>query len=148
MPTVAATPELEPLQVFIGRWINEGETVATPDTPSVKILTSDVYEWVPGGFFVLHSAYGRVGNIDVGSVEIIGYDADVGTFRTHFFTSSGGVSSEVLTFENGGWVWQGRETRATSVFSDDEKTQMTRHERRDTGEEWIPAMNVTLSRVQ
>jgi hypothetical protein len=44
-----------------------------------------------GGFFVLHSAYGRVGNIDVGSVEIIGYDADPGTFRTHFFTSSGGV---------------------------------------------------------
>jgi hypothetical protein len=125
-----------------------GAALLAPDTPSVKILTSDVYEWVPGGFFVLYSAYGRVGNIDVGSVEIIGYDADAGTFRTHFFTSSGGVSSEILTFENGAWVWQGRETRAISVFSDDEKTQTTRHERRDTGEEWIPAMNVTLSRVQ
>ena len=43
------------LDVFIGKWINEGHTAASADAPSVKILTSDVYEWVPGGFFVLHT---------------------------------------------------------------------------------------------
>jgi hypothetical protein len=26
-----------------------GAALLAPDTPSVKILTSDVYEWVPGG---------------------------------------------------------------------------------------------------
>jgi hypothetical protein len=66
--TVAAGPERTDRQVpvrdrrhevlggLIGKWINEGHTVATRDIPSVPILTSDVYEWVPGGFFVVHSA--------------------------------------------------------------------------------------------
>jgi hypothetical protein len=41
----------------------------TQDIPSVPILTSDVYEWEPGGFFVVHSAYG---NVHTSSVEITG----------------------------------------------------------------------------
>ena len=32
------------LDVFVGTWINEGQTVASADAPSVPILTSDVYE--------------------------------------------------------------------------------------------------------
>jgi hypothetical protein len=41
-------PEHTRLEVFIGKWINEGETVATSDAPAAKILTSDIYEWIPG----------------------------------------------------------------------------------------------------
>jgi hypothetical protein len=37
-------PEHKFLDVFIGKWINEGHTIATADVQSVKILTSDVYE--------------------------------------------------------------------------------------------------------
>jgi len=48
----------EALDVLIGKWINEGHTVASAQLPSLPILTSDVYEWAPGGFFVVHSAYG------------------------------------------------------------------------------------------
>lgn len=48
-----AGPEHQRLEVFIGKWINEGHTIATADAPAVPILTSDVYEWMPGGFFVL-----------------------------------------------------------------------------------------------
>ena len=69
-------PEHELLGVVIGKWINEGYTVTTADAPSVKILTNDVYEWMPGGFFVLHTAYGGVGSTDVGGTEIIGYDEE------------------------------------------------------------------------
>jgi hypothetical protein len=42
--------------VFIGKWINEGETVATADAHTARIATSDVYERIPGGFAVLHIA--------------------------------------------------------------------------------------------
>jgi len=66
----------EALGVLIGKWINEGHTVATPEVPSVPILTSDVYEWAPGGFFVVHSAYGRIGDSSVGGVEIIAVAGD------------------------------------------------------------------------
>lgn len=100
---VGAGSEHQRLQVFIGKWINEGQTVASADVPAAKILVSDVYEWVPGGFFVLHAAYGRIGNVDVGGIEIIGYDAASKTYRTHFFDSQGNISSHELTEHNGVW---------------------------------------------
>ncbi len=60
------------LAVLVGKWINEGRTIGAGEIPSVPILTSDVYEWAPGGFFILHSAFGTIGETTVGGVEIIG----------------------------------------------------------------------------
>ena len=61
-----------------------------------------VYEWVAGGFFVVHTAYGCIGDSCVGGIEMIGYDPETGRFRTHFFDSRGNISSEDLTFP--GWA--------------------------------------------
>ena len=80
------------LEIFIGKWINEGELLPAGDAPGEKILTSDVYEWLPGKFFVLHTAYGRVGDLPVGAVEVIGYDEATDTYRTHLFDSQGNAS--------------------------------------------------------
>jgi Protein of unknown function (DUF1579) len=124
-----------------------GETVATEDVPAVKILASDVYEWMPGGFFILHTAYGRIGDQDVGGTEIIGYDAAAKIFRTHFFDSQGGLITETLTLDGRRAMWQGENVRATSLFSDDGKTQDCLHERSDDGETWMPAMDITLTKV-
>jgi len=75
MPRMNPRPSaLDRLCVFIGRWLTEGETVATPERPSVKISASDVYEWGPGGQFIMHPAYGRIEEQDVGGLEVIGYD--------------------------------------------------------------------------
>jgi hypothetical protein len=63
-------PEHRLLGIFIGKWINEGQTIVSGDIPVIKILTSDVYEWMLGRFFVLHTAYGRIGSMDVGGTEI------------------------------------------------------------------------------
>ena len=53
------------LAVLIGKWINEGHATGTAEIPPVLILTSDVYEWAPGGFFVVHSAFGKIGETAV-----------------------------------------------------------------------------------
>jgi len=82
-------PEVKRLEVFIGRWINEGYVVQEDGTPGSRIVTSDVYEWVPGGFFVMHPAYGRIGDVGVGGVEIIGYDPASRKYRSHFSTARG-----------------------------------------------------------
>jgi hypothetical protein len=141
-------PEHQRLEVFIGKWINEESTVASADAPSVKILTSDVYEWMPGGFFVLHTAYGRIGTMDVGGVEIIGYDAVNKTYRTHFFDSQGHISSQELTASGDTWRWSGERARCTAVFTDQGKTQTAHHERLDEQGNWVPSMEVALTRVE
>src|SRR5262245_39255859 len=83
MSTASRPSALDRLDVFIGRWLTEGETVETPETPSVRILASDVYQWAPGGRFIMHPAYGRIGEQDVGGLEVIGYDPATDEFRTY-----------------------------------------------------------------
>jgi Protein of unknown function (DUF1579) len=142
-----AGPEHARLGVFIGRWINEGETVATPDAPAAKIVTSDVYEWIPGRFAVLHTAYGRIGDLDVGGVEILGYNADSGRYTSYFFDSQGHVTVDELIHDDGKWIWSGERIRTTSEFSEDGKVQRSLHEQSEDGIEWRLAMDVTLRKV-
>jgi hypothetical protein len=140
-------PEHAKLGVFIGKWINEGETVRTADAPSSRIVTSDVYEWIPGRFAVLHTAYGRIGDMDVGGVEILGYDPEAGKYTSHFFDSQGHVTVDEPIHDDGKWVWSGERIRTTSEFSEDGKVQRSLHEQSDDGVEWHLAMDVTLRRV-
>jgi hypothetical protein len=140
-------PEHARLDVLIGKWITEGYTVATAGAPAAKILASDVYEWAPGGFFVVHAAYGRIGDAEVGGVEIIGFDAESGSYGSQFFDSFGNVSTSRVTVERDTWTWTGERTCCTSVLSDDRKAFTARHERLNDGMTWEPSMEVVLRRV-
>jgi Protein of unknown function (DUF1579) len=140
-------PEHELLDSLIGKWITEGETIPTDGAPSVTIRASDIYEWVAGGFFVVHTAYGRIGDTHAGGIEVISYDPEAKKFRTHFFDSDGNLSNQDLTFNDGTWTWSGPHTRATGVLSDDGRAMPTRHEWSDDGVNWRPSMDVTLWKV-
>ena len=141
-------PEHDLLNSLIGKWMTEGETIPNDASPALKIQASDIYEWVPGGFFVVHTAYGRIGEQSVGGVELIGYDQRAGVFRTHFFDSQGNVSTQELTFRDAVWTWRGAHTRARGVLSKDGTAMPTRHEWSDDGEVWRPSMDVTLRKIQ
>ncbi len=140
-------PELDRLDVFIGKWINDGYTVATAEAPSVRIATSDVYEWLPGKFFVLHTAYGRIGAMDVGGTEILGYDPAARRFTARFFDSRGNVSESSLTADGDSWTWRGETTGCTAVFSEHGKVQTAHHVQRNQDGEWVPSMEVVLTKV-
>jgi Protein of unknown function (DUF1579) len=139
--------ELDRLEVFIGRWMTEGETVSGADAVSMPIVASDIYQWLPGGHFVMHPAYGRIGSSAVGGLEVIGYDAKTGQYIAYFFDSEGNISSQALVFHDGTWTWQGERARCTGVFTDGGKTLIARHERSDDGRNWTPSMHVTLRKV-
>src|SRR5262245_44012830 len=139
---------LDRLNVFIGRWLTAGETAATPEAPSVRIFASDVYEWGSGGQFIMHPAYGRIGEQDVGGLEVISYDPATDQFRTHFFDHTGTTIIETLTFRDGTWTWQAAQHRCEGVFSDNSKTLTARHERSNDGKNWEPLMIVTLQKVE
>lgn len=141
------TPELERLNIFIGKWMNEGYVVETAEASSVKITTSDVYEWLPGKFFVLHTAYGRIGNMDVGGVEILGYDPLTKSYFSRFFDSSGGIHEDNLTTDGYSWTWKGKTTGCTAVFSENGKVQTAHHVRLDENDKWVPSMEVVLTKV-
>lgn len=66
-----ARPErFQALSIFVGIWNTVGEIAATPDSPASKLLATDVYEWLPGGRFLLHRVDTRMGDTASGSIEI------------------------------------------------------------------------------
>ena len=115
--------EQKRLEIFIGKWINEGHTISDKGAPGVKILTSDEYEWMPGGFFILQTAYGRIGATEVGGTEIIAYNPAAKKYTSYFFDSQGNVTEHELTIQGNQWVWLGKKTKATATFEDNGKTQ-------------------------
>jgi hypothetical protein len=135
----------EALDVLIGRWINEGRTVATADVPSVPILTSDVYEWAPGGFFVVHSAYGRIGDSSVGGVEILGVAGDA--YVSTFYDSFGNVHTSRVEIDGDVVRWLGERTRCTVTLTDGGMTQVAHHESSPDGVTWTASMAVALRKT-
>jgi len=135
----------EALAVLIGKWINEGHTIRTPEAPSVPILTSDVYEWAPGGFFVIHSAYGKIGQTSVDGVEVIGVDGD--GYRSTFYDSFGNVHVSRVEIDGDVITWSGDRTRCVATMTDRGMTQVAHHEVRVDGTGWCASMDVTLRKV-
>ncbi|MGA7669249.1 MAG: SRPBCC domain-containing protein [Nitrolancea sp.] len=147
LPVVDQSAELRKLDVFIGKWINQGYTVESPSAPSLEILTSDVYEWMPGGFFVLHTAYGRIGNMDVGGTEILGYDADRGVYFSRFYDSRGGIHKADLSVAGESWTWRGHGTGCTAIFTEAGKVQTAHHVMQAENGQWVPSMEVVLTKI-
>jgi hypothetical protein len=131
-------PQHEVLEAWVGRWINEGHLIDEDGSPGSKIITSDVYEWAPGGFFLLHQAYGRVGEFEAGAIEMIGYDETGGAYTSHLFDSQGNVIVSNLIANGDTWTYRGETTRATVEFSPDHRVQTVLHERTDDGTTYVP----------
>jgi Protein of unknown function (DUF1579) len=141
-------PEVKRLEVFIGRWITEGYIVDEDGNPGAKIVASDVYQWAPGNFFVIHPAYGRVGDVGVGGVEIIRFEHATGRYLAQFLDSQGNANTSDLTSDGENWTWQGETTRCTGEFSVDGRTLTAHHERRTENGSWVPSMEVVLTKVE
>jgi hypothetical protein len=135
----------EALGVLVGKWINEGRTVATAGVPSLPILTSDIYDWAPGGFFVVHSAYGKIGENSVGGVEIIGVASD--GYRSTLYDSFGNVHTSRMAIDGEVIRWLGERTRCTATITDAGSTQVAHHEASADGTTWVPSMEVTLRKI-
>jgi Protein of unknown function (DUF1579) len=140
-------PEHDLLNTLIGRWITAGTTVSPDGSQTLELHASDVYEWVAGGVFVVHTAYGYIGETQVGGIEMIGYDPETGKFRTHFFDSQGTVTNQDLTLQDRTWTWTIAHARATGVLGEDGRSISTLHEWSDDGVNWRPSMDITLRKV-
>jgi hypothetical protein len=96
---------------------------------------------------VVHAAYGHIGGIDVGAIEIIGYDPASGRYTSRLFGSFGNESVSRLKVAGTVWTWQGERTRCDATFSDDGRVQRALHQRSGDGVSWVPSMDVALVRV-
>jgi hypothetical protein len=109
-------------------------------------VSSDVYEWAPGGFFVVHTAHGKIGEARVGGIEMIGVDSD-GYFST-LYDSFGNVHTSQMEVIEGELIrWLGARIRCTATIAGADSTQVANHEASADGTTWAPSMEVILRKI-
>jgi hypothetical protein len=141
------SPELKRLDVLVGKWHSEGQTKASP---SIKINGTDTYEWLSGGFFLVHHVDVRMGDEQVKVIEIVGgYDAASHTYPMRSFDSHGNfVTMQASVSDDGVWTFAGEWERATLVIGDDGNSMSAHWERLDDRSNWIPWMDMKFARVE
>lgn len=111
----AAIKLLEP---FIGVWNTTGILEAGLGNADIEVKGTDSYEWMPGGFFMLHKVDVMMGEERNESLEIIGYDEDRQTFTMHAFDNKGVETTMSAEYKNGLWLFYNAQLRFEGGFND------------------------------
>ena len=77
------------LGIFAGKWITQGTIRATEGSASAEMRAIDRYEWLPGGFFMLHKVDALIGGTVSQSIEVIGYDKEQACYVTRSYDDQG-----------------------------------------------------------
>jgi hypothetical protein len=155
-------PETWRLGALVGRWRSEGHAVGEPPVP---IEGTDVDEWLPGGFFLVHHVDVVVGDQKVQAIEIIGeHDPATDSFTGRAYDNLGNVTIMHARVDDDG-VWTltgagdvaaaarpssadaGGAVRSMLTVSPDTRTMAARCERSDDGSAWQPWMQMLFTRM-
>jgi hypothetical protein len=120
---------------------------ATADSPAFPFTATDRYEWMPGGFFLLHHVEARMGDTRLTALEVIGYDPSTDSYPMRSYDSMGNVGTHQGRLRDGTWTFTGAAERFTGTFGDDGDTLSGLWERSADGATWEPWMDVTLTRA-
>jgi hypothetical protein len=134
------------LEIFVGTWKTEGR-ILDSSGPSSRLTAVDTYEWMPGEFFLLHHVDGRMGDEEVKTLEVIGFDAASQGYRTHSFDNHGNAGTYTASLHDRAWKIWGETERFTGEFAEDGSTLAGQWERATDGELWQPWMEITLTKV-
>ena len=140
-----ATPDLEPLDRFVGIWDTEGQ-VGTGES-AVRFEATDEYEWLPGGYFLIHKFRAQMPDGETAGMEVISHDPGSNAYAMRSFDNTG--SSAVMSAHHEGdrWVFLGEQMRFSGGFSRDGREFSGLWELRSAeASTWHPWMTVRLSK--
>lgn len=145
-PTPA--PALQALAIFVGRWSTTGDVKDAAGLVVAQLRAVDTYEWLPGGFFLLHRWDARIGDDESQGIEIIGYDTQRQTYSTHSFDSQGNRLTYQATLQDKVWKVWSKSERFVGRFSGDTKTLTGAWERCSDSSTWVRWMDVKLCKSE
>ena len=133
------------LAPFIGTWQTTGATRASAGESSHRIEAVDTYEWMEGGYFILHRIESKKPTAFTG-LEVIGADAGGGYFLHHYDSNGARIVSKG---EIAGREWRvvAKTERFTGTISEDGQTISGSWDRSTDGKSWEPWMDITLRKT-
>lgn len=142
------------LEVFVGKWRHEGESYGDgqqaddPRASAVPWTGDESYEWLPGGFFVLHRWDAKLGTREFKGTEILGYDEAEGGYFTRLFDNAGNHPAYRASIDEEVWTFNEPETRATITVTDGGDRMRLVWEWRNGGSDWLPLCDRVATRVE
>jgi len=138
--------EHDRLKVFLGQWHAEGVTYA-PRGNVEKWVSDEIYEWLPGQYFMLQRWDAMTGTIDFKGLGITNFDPATGNYMTRAYVNRGFIRDYVTRVEGNVWTLTSDRERARIEFADDGNTQRIKWEWKPTGEVWIPLCDRVAKRA-
>lgn len=146
-------PALKRLDYLVGTWQMTGRTEDGPAGPGADMSSVETFEWMEGGFFLIHR---WEGGFEVGGVQVVDtgyeffdYDPAAGQYRTHFFNSFGPYDLEgskyTGDFDGDALVVTGP-ARITRTMNADGTITCDSHMPDGNGG-WIAFMHATLTKL-
>ncbi len=146
MPLDDMAPALQRLEPFAGTWHTTGTVLAT----SAAYTATDIYEWLPGGHFLVHRWDATMPEGRSQGIEIIGPDASngaIGRYTMHSFDNTGKADTMRAVVDGKSVAFDGNGVRFRGAFNGDGSEMSGTWSLQAQGSaDWEPWMSVTLKR--
>ena len=136
--------EYEQLNKFVGEWKTTGKIPESDTTPEMIISGTDTYEWLSGGFFLLHKVDVFVGGYKNETLEIIGFDEQKNLYTMQHYDNKGNSGFMTANYNDGVWTFLGENLRFKGGFKKQDKEFSGIWEQSPDGKNWSHFMDIEL----
>jgi hypothetical protein len=141
------TDRYHQLNRFVGKWNTEGRILSTDTTPEVPVTGTDVYEWLPGNFFLLHKAAVKIGDDDSQTFEVIGIDKKSKNVTMQYYDNKGESGQMIAIGHGDHWTFLGEHLKFTGGFTNGDKEFSGMWEQSVDGKTWNKFMEIRLTKI-
>ena len=126
--------------------MTQGTIRETKDAAASEMRAIDQYEWLPGGFFMLHKVDALTACSVSQSIEVIGYNVAQSCYVTRSYDDQG--TSDGFTAHLAGQAWSidGEKARFRGAFNADGSALAGTWEQPSGHGRWSPWMDIELRR--
>lgn len=157
-PSPPAEPGLghKRLEAFLGRWHTDGQQYESPFGPAATFKAVERWEWLPGGFFLIHRLEGHIGDQPVACIEITGHDPADQTYCAYTYYNDGTSRTWRMRERDGTWTLTAEgqtgdklpHARWTAVFSDGGNVMTGTWEYSSDDSTWKPFMEARSTKAE
>jgi len=139
---------LQRLSAFTGTWSGQGTFLegAGPGAGS-RLTTGETYEWLPGGFFLIHRGWLDFGAGRLDALRVLAYDIESKSYTIHAYDSIGFARVYRGGVQGNIWRFVGEQERVAFTLSDDNGHLDTFWETLNAARLWQPLCKTEEARV-
>jgi hypothetical protein len=154
-PQSAPSAEHRQLAIFVGTWNLEGRQYAGRVGEAAEITGVERYEWLPGGFFLVHHFDSQVGSAQAACIEVTGYDPSTRTYPTQTYYNTGQRADWRLIERDETWILTGQwdmggelvQVRCTIEFGEEGSSKTSKWESSSNSVSWEAFWEVRAKRA-